>query len=146
MRPALQLLPLAALLASCGGGGGSVAVTAATDVAATVSWTLEQGPGTLSAATGGSVSYRPPADGVSANTPVLIKASAGTLSQTYRLTVFPDPGAPGLRLIAGTLGSSGNLDGDAGQARFSDIQDIEADANNNLYLMDNGKLYLLDPG
>ena len=73
-----------------------------------------------------------------------IKASTGTLSQTYRLTVYPDPGAPGLRLIAGALGSSGNLDGDAEQARFSDIQDIEADANNNLYLMDNGKLRKVD--
>lgn len=125
-------------------GGGSAMLSAATDVPATVSWSLEQGPGKLSAATGGSVSYSPPADGVSVNTPVQIKVSAGALTQTYRLTVFPDPGAPGLRLIAGTLGSTGNLDGDADQARFTDIRRMAPDIHGNLYLLDNGLLRKVD--
>lgn len=89
-------------------------------MAATVNWSLD-GPGKLSATSGASVTYSPPADGVRANTPVLVKASAGDVSQAYRLTLYPDPGAPGLRLITGTLGSIGKLDGSGADARFSDI-------------------------
>lgn len=169
-RPRLPLLPLVLLLASCGGGAGSTAppvvtppqslslsgdasqvlaggkpvtLTATTAVAATVNWSLD-GPGKLSAASGGSVTYSPPADGVSANTPVLVKASAGDLSQAYRLTLYPDPGAPGLRLLAGTLGSTGNLDGSGADARFSDIRALAPDRQGNVYLLDNGLLRRVD--
>lgn len=142
--PVPQTLALSGAATEVLAGGAGVALTATTAVAATVNWSLAQGPGKLSAATGGSVSYIPPADGVSVNTPVQIQASSGGLSQSYRLTLFPDPGQPGLRLIAGTLGSKGNLDGDADAARFTDISAMAPDANGNLYLLDNGLLRKVD--
>jgi hypothetical protein len=117
-------------------GGKTVTLTATPAVSATVTWTIEQGPGTLSASSGASVTYTPPAGGVSANTPVLIKASAGDVSKTYRVTVYPDPGAPGLSLITGTLGGRGDLDGKGTVARFGVIQDFAADPAGNLLVID----------
>ena len=121
-------------------GGKPVTLTATPAVAASIAWTIAEGPGTLSAASGASVTYVPPATGVSANTPVLIKATAGDASKTYRVTVHPDPGAPGLSLIAGTLGSVGVLDGVGTAARFYDINDIAADNAGNLLVLDSGSL------
>lgn len=158
------LLLLVLLLASCGGGGGGegatatppavattlalstsasqvlsgsqpVTLTASTSPAATTSWSIDQGPGTLSASSGAGVSYSPPAS-VAVNTPVVIRASAGNASQTVRLTLYPDPGAPGLSLITGTLGGAGSLDGQGRAARFSDIRAASADAAGNLWLLD----------
>ena len=121
-------------------GGKPVTLTATPAVAASIAWTIAEGPGTLSAASGASVTYVPPAAGVSANTPVVIKATAGDASKTYRVTVHPDPGAPGLSLIAGTLGSTGDLDGASAAARFGDITDIAADNAGNLLVLDGNRL------
>lgn len=142
--PPTQSLTLAGDASEVLAGGKAVTLTATPAVAATISWSLEQGPGALSAGTGNSVTYTPPAGGVGANTPVLIKASAGAVAKTYRLTVYPDPGAPRLSLIAGTLGSTGNLDGAAADARFTDITDLAGDTLGNLYAVDDGRLRKID--
>jgi hypothetical protein len=120
-------------------GGKTVTLTATPAVAATVAWSIDQGPGTLSATSGASVTYTPPAGGVSANTPVLIKASAGDVSKTYRVTVYPDPGKPGLSLIAGALSNvapATEAEGTTATARFIGPRSITADLAGNLYVLD----------
>jgi hypothetical protein len=139
VAPPTQSLTLSGDASEVLAGGKAVTLTATPAVAATIAWSLE-GPGALSATSGGSVSYTPPAAGVGANTPVAIKASAGDAAKTWRLTVYPDPGAPRLALIAGTLGSTGNLDGAAADARFTEITDLAADTLGNLYAIDDGRL------
>ena len=135
-----QSIILAADASQALAGSKPVTLTATLATPASVTWTIVEGPGTLSASTGASVTYAPPAAGVGANTAVVIKASAGETSKTYRLTVFPDPGEPGLSLIAGTLGSTGNLDGAGTAARFADITDMAADNAGNLLVVDAGGL------
>ncbi|USX21744.1 hypothetical protein NHH82_06165 [Oxalobacteraceae bacterium OTU3REALA1] len=120
-------------------GGKPVTLNAAPVVGTTIAWTIVEGPGTLSAASGATVNYLPPAAGISANTTVRIKASAGDATKTFRVTVYPDPGAPGLGLLAGVLGSQGNLDGAGTAARFSTINAIAPDASGNLLVVDGGQ-------
>lgn len=165
MRARLLTLMLASLLSACGSGGSSggdgngalpaplptlalsgdarqvlvggkpIALTATTTAAATVNWSLE-GPGALSASSGASVTYMPPAS-VAANTSVTVSASAGGVSKTYGLTVFPDPGVPGLSLVAGRLNSDmldQTADGPAAAARFRESRYVTADLAGNLYV------------
>ena len=121
-------------------GGNPVTLNAAPIFGANIAWTIVEGPGTLSAASGASVNYVPPAAGINANTTVRIKASAGDTTKTFRVTVYPDPGAPGLSLLAGVLGSQGNLDGAGTAARFGTITAIAPDAAGNLLVVDGGRL------
>ena len=160
VRATLLALAAATILAGCGGGGGDapalpppplvqgiqlkagssqllpgskpVGLTATLTLPGDVSWQLAAGsPGTLSASSGATISYAPPAT-VSAITPVTITASSGATSQAIKLTLFPDPGAPGLSLIAGTTGGSGLIDGKGTAARFRRINDMAADASGQL--------------
>jgi hypothetical protein len=119
-------------------GGKPVTLNAAPVLGTNIAWTIVEGPGTLSAASGATVSYVPPAAGISANTTVRIKASAGDAAKTFRVTVYPDPGSPGLGLLAGVLGSQGNLDGAGPAARFNTINAIAPDASGNLLVVDGG--------
>jgi hypothetical protein len=154
-------------LAACGGGGGTatppvtpppaaqtvtlglsgstmlgaapVTLNAALGQAADVSWSLGSGnPGTLSAASGGSVSYTPPATRVSAITPVTITATSSGVSQGMRLALYPDPGAPGLSLLAGSLGGHAIIDGSGSNARFNQIAAIAPDGGGGFIVADLG--------
>jgi hypothetical protein len=166
-------LALATMLAACGGGGGSaggpaapaaqtitlsksgngellpgaaaVSLTATPDVAGTVRWSVDAGPGTLSAASGATVSYTPPAAAVSAPTSVVITAKAGNASQSTTLTLYPDPGAPGVWLVAGDVYHDGlsaapftiiEKDGQGAAAIFGRPRVLAADNSGNLYVID----------
>jgi hypothetical protein len=102
-----------------------------------VTWTLAAGSaGTLSASSGASVNYTPPAT-VTANTNVTVNASAGGVSKSLTLTVFPDPGAPGLSIVSGRLNSDlvdPATDGPVASARFRDSLAVAADPAGNLYV------------
>jgi hypothetical protein len=158
---------LAAALAACGGGGGgaapaapppvnaetvtlsapvsqplaggkAVALSAATGSGAAPAWTLGAGnPGSLSAASGASVNYLPPAS-VAAATTVTVTASAGGASKSVTLTLYPDPGAPALSLIAGgaALPVPTLQDGPGASARFINITDVSGDGAGNFYVAD----------
>lgn len=158
---------LAVALAACGGGGGGtpattppastppsitlsstssqtlsggkpVPLSATVSSSDAVTWQLATGaPGSLSAASGGTVNYVPPAS-VGAITRVDIVASAGGASKTISLTLYPDPGAPGLSHIAGSLGGPGYLDGAGTAAHFSNIVASATDSIGNLYAAENG--------
>lgn len=157
---------LAAMLASCGGGGGGattpppaqtaqsltlgggatqvlaggapVALSATPATPATVTWTLSKGVGSLSATTGNSITYVPPACCLdrSNNSLVVITAKAGDAEKSFSFWVYPATGEPGLSLIAGTVGSAGNLDGNGQAARFGNIIDMAPDNSGNLLLLD----------
>jgi len=118
-------------------GSAPVALTATPSASATVSWQLAAGaPGSLSATSGASVNYLPPANAVTTITPVTVTASAGGASQSIQLVLYPDPGAPGLSALAGSLGERAIIDGTGTTARFDDIFDVEADASGNLLVAD----------
>lgn len=157
-------LLLTALLAACGGGGSGsaatpppaapitlalsgssnqvisggtpVVLTASASNGATVNWSLASGnPGTLSATTGASVSYQPPA-GISATTVVTITATSGGSSKSYSLTLAPALVQPRLELIAGDDGDPGIIDGHGTQARMRSISNAGVDNAGNLYTGD----------
>jgi hypothetical protein len=157
---------LAAALAACGGGGGAapaapppvtaetvtlsapvsqalaggkaVALSAATGSGAAPAWTLGAGnPGSLSAASGASVNYLPPASAAAATT-VTVTATVGGASKSVTLTLYPDPGAPALSLIAGgaALPVPTLQDGPGASARFINITDVSGDGAGNFYVAD----------
>ena len=118
--------------------GKPVALTATLATPATVTWAISEGPGTLSATTGANVTYTPPTAGVATATQVVIKASAGDASKTYRVTVYPEPGTPGLSLVAGLLNgtSAADVDGTGAQARFHQAVNLYKDAAGNIFVLE----------
>lgn len=116
-------------------GGAAVPLAAAVSSNETVTWQLAAGaPGAL-AANGNNATYTPPAS-VAANTAVTITASAGATTRSLTLTVYPAPGAPGLSLLAGSLGGRGLLDGDGARARFGNLTAAAAGSGGMLLLGD----------
>jgi len=150
---------LALLLAGCGGGSSdtvapptppaslqvsSTATDAFTDIAGvitltasgqgneTVSWSLA-GAGSLSASTGGSVQYAPPAK-IAAASVATITATVKGLTQTINIDLHPY--GP-ISLLAGDVGGLGNLDAPvATQARFTQPEWVAVDAAGNSYVLD----------
>lgn len=117
-------------------GGQPLALNAVLDAPGTVTWQLApDSPGSLSAASGATVSYQPPAR-VSAVTDVTVTATSGKLSKTIVLQLVPDPSQPGLTLLAGTIGGHFILDGKGSAARFDLVADMASDANGNVYVAD----------
>jgi hypothetical protein len=116
-----------------------VTLSATLGQATDVSWSLGSGnPGMLSATSGGSVSYTPPATRVSAITPVTVTATSSGVSQSMRLALYPDPGAPGLSLLAGSLGGHAIIDGSGSNARFNQIAAITPDSDGGFIVADLG--------
>lgn len=133
-------------------GGVPVTLKASVSDSTAVSWKLAAGaPGSLSAGSGASINYQPPAGGVSARTAVQISASAGGTSEMLTLELSPDPGAPGLSLIAGhpLNWPWDDSDGTGADAAFSTILHMAADGSGNLYAftrqVNNQPAYRLGP-
>jgi hypothetical protein len=120
-------------------GGKAIGLAAGTATGAAPAWNLAAGsPGSLSAASGATVNYTPPAS-VAAITQVSVTATVGTLSKTMKLTLYPDPGQPGLSLVAGRTGPTDGapaLDGQGAAARFSRPQLMAAAPDGSLYVID----------
>ncbi|WP_342117085.1 hypothetical protein [Pseudoduganella sp. OTU4001] len=119
-------------------GGAPVVLTANVSSGATPTWQLNSGaPGKLvPGSSANTVTYEPPAAGISANTQVTVTASAGGASKQYALTVYPDPGAPGLSLIAGAIPQRGMIDGKGLTASFGAIVDVVPDQSGGYYVYD----------
>lgn len=169
MRTSLMTAALAVALTACGGGGGNssptpaaastppsitlssassqtlsggkpVALSASVSSGDAVTWQLAAGaPGSLSAGSGASVNYIPPAS-VAAVTPVTVTASAGGASKSFSFTLFPDPGPAGLSRLAGAPGFNAILDGQGTQARFKSLRELAFDAAGNAYVVDGGSI------
>jgi hypothetical protein len=78
-------------------GGSAIPLTAKLSSGGMVHWQLAAGaPGSLSADSGGTVRYLPPAGALAAPTTVTVTASGDGASASMSLAVTPDPGAPGL--------------------------------------------------
>ena len=93
-------------------GGASITLNAVvTNSTATPTWTLS-GPGSLSAASGTSITYIPPASGsISANTTAIVSAAlTGATTQTVSITVTV-PAVAGLNWTNVSATSVGNLQG-----------------------------------
>lgn len=137
--PAATDLQLSAVNTTVAAGGPAVQLSATLNGSGAIAWQLAAGsPGTLSAASGASVSYTPPAAGsIVASTMVTVVATSGSLSKTVTLTLQP---APGLTLLAGTLGTGldYSIDGVGAAARFSNISSVTADAGGNVYVSAGG--------
>ena len=106
-------------------GGSPVTLTAVlTNISGTPAWTLT-GAGTLSAATGTSIQYIPPAAGsITANTTVTISAAlTGATTQTVGITLVVTPIA-GLTWANVAAASVGNLQGiDYADGRYVAVSD-----------------------
>lgn len=135
--PAAPTVTLAAASSQTLAGGKALPLNASVSDSSTVTWTLAAGSvGTLSASSGASVNYTPPAT-VAANTNVTVNASAGGVSKSLTLTVFADPGAPGLSIVSGRLNSDifdSPTNGPVATARFADSLAVAADPAGNLYV------------
>jgi hypothetical protein len=135
--PAAPTVTLAATASQTLAGGKALPLSASVSDASAVTWTLAAGSvGTLSASSGASVTYTPPAT-VPANTNVTVNASAGGVTKSLTLTVFADPGAPGLSIVSGRLNSDmldSPTDGPVATARFRDSLAVAADPAGNLYV------------
>ncbi|MRW94790.1 hypothetical protein GJ699_32980 [Duganella sp. FT80W] len=141
--PAASELTLSATGSSATAGGSGVTLTAGLNGTGTINWTLAAGnPGTLSASSGTSVVYTPPALGsLSAAATVTVTATSGSLSKAITLQVAPGESA-GLTLLAGTISSNGgsSVDGKGAAARFNFISATAVDSNGVLYVADNVSL------
>ncbi|KQW96374.1 hypothetical protein ASC94_05840 [Massilia sp. Root418] len=120
-------------------GGKSIGLAASTATGTVPAWTLAAGsPGSLSAASGAAVTYVPPAN-VAAITQVTVHAAVGSLSKAIKLTVYPDPGQPGLALVAGRTGPTDGapaIDGQGEAARFSRPLLMASAPDGSLYVID----------
>jgi hypothetical protein len=120
--PSLTVTPSATTVAP---GGAAITLTAAVvNSSDTPTWTLS-GAGTLSAASGTSVQYTPPAVGsVTANTTVTISAAlTGATTQSVGITLVVTPIA-GLNWTSVTATSVGNLQGiDYADGHFVAVSD-----------------------
>lgn len=137
--PAAATMTLTASGSEATAGGAPLRLTAALDNGgSTVAWQLApNSPGSLSAASGQTVDYVPPAaSAVTANTQVTINASAGSLRKSFTLTLYPDPGPAGLSLIAGYVGGYAVLDGTGTEARFASITNVAADTMGTLWVIE----------
>jgi hypothetical protein len=115
-------------------GGAPVALTAAASDSSALTWALAAGsPGSLSATSGASVNYLPPASGVSADTQVTINVSANGISKSIVLTLRPAD-YPRLEFVAGDTSASARIDGAGAQAHFTSILGGATDASGNLYI------------
>lgn len=119
-------------------GSKPVTLTATLGQSADVVWALGAGsPGTLSASSGASVTYTPPAAAVAVNTPVTITATSAGVTATAKLALAPDPRQrTGLALLAGSLGGHGLIDGAGSAARFNSIAAMDTDSDGNLVVAD----------
>jgi sugar lactone lactonase YvrE len=138
--PATPTAPTVTLAAAANqtlAGGKALPLSASVSDSSAVTWTLAAGSvGTLSASSGASITYTPPAT-VTANTNVTVNASAGGVSKSVTLTVFADPGSPGLSIVSGRLNSDlvdPTTDGPVATARFRDSLAVAADPAGNLYV------------
>lgn len=101
------------------------------------SWTLTGEVGSLSSNTGNTVEYIPPLTGsLASTTTITITASIGSVTKSLTLSVRPS--ASGVYAFAGGIGGKGLLDGNGIAARFNFPLDIVADAEDNLYVQDQG--------
>lgn len=126
-------------------GDGPVSIQSRLSAAGTVSWSLETGsPGSLSAATGETVNYLPPAARQAATT-VTVVATSGSSRKTISFKLYPNPGAAGISIVAGASGSKDVIDGVGTAARFQSITNMTPDSQGNVWLIDGNALRLLQP-
>ncbi len=104
VTPNLSVSPSPAGPFTAGGAGVTFTATQL-NASNTITWSLSAPVGSLSATTGTSTIYTPPA-GVPQNTVVTLTATAGLLTATSTFTV--QPGTPGLT-VSPTLNAAGNV-------------------------------------
>jgi hypothetical protein len=110
-------------------GGPPIALTASTDSGSALTWQLGAGaPGSLSAASGTTVHYLPPASGLATPATVPVTVSAGSASKSLTLAVAPDPGAARLEKIADIESLHG------GEPTMYAPAFVAGDGNGNLYI------------
>jgi hypothetical protein len=135
LQPGATELTLSASGSTVVAGGAALTLNASLNGAGSVSWALAAGsPGTLSATSGTSVSYTPPASFTGVTT-VTISATSGSLSKNIVLQLAPN--GPGVTLLAGTV-TPGNaiIDGRGAAARFYAINALATDSGGNVYIAD----------
>lgn len=102
-----------------------------------LNWHLDGTIGRLSATTGNTVEYIPPPLGtVETTSNIKITASVGSVNKS--ITFLLRPSAGGAYAYTGALRGWGYIDALGNAARFAQPNDIVADAEDNLYVWDEG--------
>jgi hypothetical protein len=138
--PAAPQLTLASEAQSATAGGKAIRLDATATPGSAISWTLSAGaPGSLSAGTGASINYQPPAF---LTAPVQVTLTASTGGSTKSLTLQLQPAAPAssISFVAGGTGSAAVIDGTADQAQFSRITSMAAAKDGGMIVIDSGAL------
>lgn len=131
---AATTLTLSASSTQVQAGGQPLTLTASLDGGGAVNWQLAPGSvGSLSAASGATVNYVPPAQ-LATPVQVTITASSGGLSKSIVLQLLPPTG---LSLLAGDIGGRSERDGAGTGARFTGIAAAARNGTDNLYVADN---------
>lgn len=102
-----------------------------------IRWNLDGNLGSLSSNTGNKVEYTPPPLGT-VETPSNIKITAEIGSVSKSITLMLRPSASGAYPYTGAIRGWGYIEGLGNAARFALPTDIVADADDNLYVWDQG--------
>lgn len=116
-------------------GGAGITITAESSGTNPIQWKLADGaPGVLSASTGTSVTYLPPATRVAATTLVPIVATSGGTTSTLTIAITPDPGPSGVSLVAGAMDPDGT--GVGSDAQFYYGHRLATDLKDNIFVLE----------
>ncbi len=133
-------LTLASEAQSVTAGAKPVRLDASGVPAGTVSWTLSPGaPGSLSASTGASVNYLPPAF-ITTPVQVTVTASAAGDSKSVTLQLRAAAPAGSISFVAGGTGGAAIIDGAGEQAHFAGIVSMAATKDGAMIVVDNDAL------
>ncbi|GAB3243204.1 NHL repeat-containing protein [Chitinimonas naiadis] len=128
VQPPAALTVAASSLDAFSGLGGAITLSASGQGSSDVVWTLS-GPGSLSAASGASVQYLPPATILAEAAATVTAASKGATVATSIALHSYGPIAP----LAGRPGGTGVIDGPLAEARLFSPTGVTVDAAGNVY-------------
>ncbi|MBB3120555.1 hypothetical protein [Pseudoduganella violacea] len=123
--------------------GKPVTVDAKLSIPGAISWTLNPAIGTLSG-NGNSAVYTPPAT-LAEKIRVTVLATSGSSAKSVNIMVYPNPGTPGISLVAGSGAGKVVVDGQGTDARLRNVSAMVADDQGNVYVNDANVLRQVTP-
>jgi sugar lactone lactonase YvrE len=119
-----------------GAVGSSVTFTVAANGSQPLTYQWQAGGTSIAGATGANLTVSPViAQDNNVSYTVVVSNSVGAVTSTAAVLTVTGP-APGISLIAGQIGGTGNLDANAAIARFFQPESVAADPAGNIFIAD----------